>query len=325
MKTLAKIAATVLIVASVFLPPPASAQEYPAKPIRLIVPFVAGGNLDVVTRPYAQKLTQSLKQQFIVDNRPGASGIIGTQAVAKSPPDGYTYLMVSTIALTTPILMANVTSYDPVRDFSPISNIATIPQILVVHRSLPVKTVGELIALAKARPGQLNYATGGNGSSSHLATELFARQANIRLERIAYKSGEPAFIGLMAGNASLMFNNISTSLTHIAAGRLKALAVTSANRSPLLPDVPTVGETLPGYVAVQFNGIFAPARTPREIISRMHAETVKFVEMPDMKVLYFQQGMDLVSSSSPEQFDEFIKAEYRRWAKVIQDAGIRAD
>lgn len=327
MKMLANLTAipAALVIASVPLLPHVHAQEYPTKPIRLIVPFVAGGNLDVVTRPLAQKLTQSFGQQVIVDNRPGASGIIGTQAVAKSPPDGYTYLMSATILVTTPTIMATVPSYDPIRDFSGVSTIALIPQILVVHPSLPVKNVKELIALAKARPGELNYASGGTGSSSHLATELFTRQANIRLTRIPYKSSGPALVDLLGGNVSLMFDNISTSLSHINAGRLKVLAVTSTNRSPLLPNVPTTGETLPGYVAVQFNGMFAPARTPREIISRMHAEIVRFVEMPDMKTLYSRQGVALVSSSSPEQFNEFVRAEYTRWTKVIQDAGIKSD
>ena len=322
--TMAAISAAAVI-ASASLSLHVRAQDYPTKPIRLIVPFVAGGNLDVVTRPLAQKLTQSLGQQVIVDNRPGASGIVGTQAVVKSPPDGHTFLMSATILVTTPTIMATVPSYDPVRDVTGVSTVALIPQILVVHPALPVKGVKELIALAKAHRGQLNYASGGTGSSSHLATELFARQANIRLERILYKSSAPALIDLLGGNVPLMFDNISTSLSHISAGKLKGLAVTSTNRSSLLPNVPTVGESLPGYVAVQFNGMFAPAKAPREIITRMHAEIVKFVQMPDMKTLYTQQGVTLVSSPSPEQFNEFVKAEYTRWTKVIQDAGIKAD
>ena len=299
------------------------AQEYPTKPIRLIVPFAAGGNLDVVTRPLAQVLTQTLGQQVLVDNRAGASGIVGTQAVAKAAPDGYTLLMSATILVTTPTIMANVPSYDPIRDFKGISTVAIIPQILVVHPSLPAQNVKELIALAKAQPGKLNYASGGTGSSSHLATELFARQAGISIARISYKSSAPALTDLIGGTVSLMFDNISTSIGQINAGRVRVLAVTTANRSPLLPNVPTAAESLPGYVAAQFNGMFAPAKLPREIIMRLHSEIRKFVEMPDMKKLYADQGVTLVSSTSPEQFDDFVKVEYARWTKVIQEAGIK--
>ena len=317
----AKAACVALVMASGA--PCAHAQDYPNKPIRLIVPFAAGGNLDVVTRPLAQVLTQTLGQQVLVDNRAGASGIVGTQAVAKAAPDGYTLLMSATILVTTPTIMANVPSYDPIRDFKGISTVAIIPQILVVHPSLPAQNVKELIALAKAQPGKLNYASGGTGSSSHLATELFARQAGISIARISYKSSAPALTDLIGGTVSLMFDNISTSIGQINAGRVRVLAVTTANRSPLLPNVPTAAESLPGYVAAQFNGMFAPAKMPREIIARLHSEIRKFVEMPDMKKLYGDQGVTLVSSPSPEQFDDFVKAEYARWTRVIQEAGIK--
>jgi len=303
----------------------AQAQQYPSKPIQLVVPFAAGGNLDVVTRPLAQELSKRFGQPVYVDIKPGASGILGTQKVAKAAPDGYTLLMSATILVTTPTIMSNVTSYDPVNDFRGISMLGIVPQVLIVNPSLPVKNIPELLQLAKSQPGKLNYGSGGTGSSSHLATELFARQAGISLKRIPYKSSAPALTDLIGGQTSMMFDNLSTAIPHIKSGRLKALAVTTAARSPLLPDVPTASDSMPGYVAAQFNGIFAPAKAPKEIIARLHAEMLKFVELPAMQSLYAQQGVILMASPSPEQFDEYVKAEYVRWTKVIKEAGIKEE
>jgi tripartite-type tricarboxylate transporter receptor subunit TctC len=261
---------------------------------------------------------------MIVENRPGASATIGTENVARSAPDGYTYLMVAPSFLIAPMMMRNA-PYDPVGDFSGVSLIATLPQMLVVHPSLPVKSVRELVALAKARPGELNCVTSGNGSGSHLAMELFKRQAGVRMTRIAYNGDAPAMIHLLGGQVSLKFDNLSTSIPHVSAGRLRALGVTSPNRSALLPDVPAISETLPGYAASIFNGMVAPAGTPKEIVARIHGEIVKFVQMPVVRSRFEQQGVELQSSPAPEQFTGYIKTEFVRWAKIIQDAGITAE
>jgi len=300
-----------------------SGQAYPAKPIRLVVSVAPGGNLDLVGRAVAQKLTESLGRPMIVENRPGANTIIGVENVARSAPDGYTYLMVAPSFLIAPMMMRNA-PYDPVRDFSGVSLIASLPQMLVVHPSLPVKSVRELIALARARPGELNCVTSGNGSGSHLAMELFNRQAGVRMTRIAYNGDAPAMIQLLGGQVSLKFDNLSTSIPHVNSGRLRALGVTSPNRSALLPEVPAISETLPGYAASIFNGMVAPAGTPKEIVARIHGEIVKFVQMPDVRSRFEQQGVELQSSPAPEQFTGYIKTEFMRWAKVIQDAGITA-
>ncbi len=301
-----------------------SGLAFPAKSLRLVVAVAPGGNMDLMGRAVAQRLTESLGRPVVVENRPGANTTIGSENVARSAADGYSYLMVAPSFLIGPMMMRSP-PFDPVRDFTGVSLIATLPQMLIVHPSLPVKSVRELIALAKARPGELNCATSGNGSGSHLAMELFHRQAAVRMTRIPYNGDAPALIHLLGGQVSLKFENMSTAIAHVHAGRIRALGVTSPKRSALLPEVPAISETLPGYEASIFNGMVAPAGTPKEIVARMHAEIARFVQAPDIRVRFAQQGVELQSSSTPEQFTGYMKAEYARFAKVIREAGITAE
>ena len=302
----------------------AQAQPYPTRPIRLIVSVQPGGNLDLIGRAVADKISEGLGQRMIVENRPGGNTTIGFGAAARAAPDGYTYIMVAQSALVAAKMMRNP-PYDPVRDFAGVSLIATLQLMLVVHPSLPVKSVKEFIAFAKARPGELNSATSGNGSGSHLALALFSRMAGVRIMRIPYNGDGPAIVDLLGGQVPVKFDNLSTSLQHVRGGKLRALGVTSVTRSALLPDVPAISETLPGFQASIFNGMLAPAATPPEIIARVHAEIVKFVNAPESRTRYANQGTELQSSATPAEFTAYIKSEYARWAKVIDDVGIKAE
>lgn len=300
------------------------AQPFPVKPIRLTVPSAPGGNLDIVGRGVAQKLTEGLGRSVIVENRPGGNSTIGGDYVGRSAPDGYNLLMVAPSFLVAPMLMRNP-PFDPVRDFAGVSLIATLPQMLIVHPSLPVKSVREFIALAKARPGELNCSSSGNGSGSHLAMELFARQAGVRFTRIPFTGDAPALVQLLGGQVSLKFDNLSTAIPHVRAGRLRALGITSPQRSALLPDVPPISDTLPGYEASIFNGMVAPAGTPKDVLSRLQGEIVRFVQTPESRNRFAQLGVELQSSTTPEQFSSYLKIEHGRLTKLIQDAGITPD
>jgi len=302
----------------------AQAQAYPTKPIRLIVSVQPGGNLDLIGRSVADKVSEGLGQRMFVENRPGANSTIGLASVARSAPDGYTFVMVAQSALVAARMMRNP-PYDPVRDFAGVSLIATLPQMLVVHPSLPVKSVKDLIALAKARPGEVNCGSSGNGSGSHLALELFNRMAGVRIMRIPYNGDGPAIIDLLGGQVPVKFDNLSTSLSHVRAGKLRPLGVTSPTRTALLPEVPAISETVPGFQASIFNGMMAPAGTPPEILNRVHAEIVKFVQAPEIRNRFANQGVELQASTTPEQFTAFIKTEYARWTKVLEEAGIKAE
>ncbi len=302
----------------------ARAQAYPAKPIRLIVSVQPGGNLDLMGRSVADHVSAGLGQRMYVENRPGANSTIGLAAAARSAPDGYTFVMVAQSALIAAMMMKNP-PYDPVRDFAGVSLIATLPQMLVVHPSLPVKSVRDLIALARARPGELNCSSSGNGSGSHLALELFNRMAGVRIMRIPYNGDGPAIIDLLGGQVPMKFDNLTTSLAHVRAGRLRPLGVTSPMRIALLPDVPAISETVAGFQASIFNGMMAPAATPPEILARVHAEIVKFVAAPDIRNRFASQGVELQASTTPGEFTAYIKAEYAKWAKVINEAGIKAE
>ncbi len=312
-------AATLLAVANCGA---AMAQTYPTRPVRVVVSVQPGGNLDLIGRATAQWLTQSLGRQVIVENRPGANSMIGIDHVAKSAPDGHTLLMIAQSFLVGPKMAGN-SPFDPLRDFAPISQIATLPLFLVVHPSMPVRTVKELIDFAKARPGQVNYATSGNGSGSHLAMELFRRQADVRMERIPYNGDGPALVNLLGGQVPVKFDNLSTSIGHVKAGRLRAVGVTTPKRTDLMPQVPAIAETLPGFAASIFNGIVAPAATPKEIVVRLHADVLNFTRSPEHRDRFRQLGVDLQGSATAEQFAEFLKAEDARYAKVIDEAGIR--
>lgn len=302
----------------------AGAQTYPTKPMRLIVGAAPGGNLDIVGRAVAQGLSDALGQRMLVENRPGANAAIGAQYVGKSAPDGYTLLMMASTFTNAPSLMRNI-PYDPVRDFTGVSLVAYIPQVLVVHPSLPVKTVRELIALAKSQAGKLNYASSSLGSGSYMAMELFKRQAGINLVRIGYNGDAPALVDLVGGHVPIKFDNFTTSVPHIKSGRLRPLGVSSPKRSALLPDVPPVGDTVPGFEASIYNGIVAPAATPREVVARLHGEIVKFVQIPEIRSQFAQQGVDLQASPTPEHFTAYLKSETARAAKMLQEAGIKPE
>ena len=304
----------------------ASAQpNYPSKAIRYVVPFPAGGPLDIVARAIGQDLNKAWNQPVIIDNRPGAGGNIGADYVAKAAPDGYTILMgaVSTHAIN-PTLYSKL-PYDPIKDFAPVTLITSVPNVLVVHPSLPVKTVKDLIALAKARPGQLNFASGSTGSAGHLAGELFNSMAGVQMTHIPYKGAAPAVIDLIAGHVSLMFDNLASALPNIKAQRVRAIAVTTLTRSPLLPNVPTISESgLKGFDVSTWFGIFAPAGTPPELVNKLNVEVVRILHTNEMRERLAALGAE-PAGNKPDEFLAFIKAEIPKYAKVIKASGARAD
>ena len=301
------------------------AQPFPAKPVRIVVPVAAGGNLDNVTRAVAQKLTEQLGRPIIVENRAGASGIVGAEFVAKSTADGYTYLSIANTFASSPALVRGV-GYDPVKDFAGVSLMGALPQILVLHPSVPARSVKEIVALAKRQPGALTYGTAGTGATGHIAGELFSIQAGIRMTHVPYKGNAPALIDVLGGQISLMFDTISTSIPHVKAGKLRALGVTSPQRSPLLPDLPTISEAgLPGYEAAIFNAIIAPAATPSEIRVRMQSEIARAVRDPELYARFLQQGVELAASASADECTRFIRAEVEKYVKLVKQAGIQPE
>lgn len=302
----------------------ATAQSYPARPIKLIVSVQPGGNLDLMGRAIADYASAGLGQRMYVENRPGANSTIGLSALARSAPDGYTFAMLAQSGLIAAMMMKNP-PYDPLRDFAGVSLLATLPQLLVVHKSLPVTSVKQLIALAKARPAEMNCSSSGNGSGSHLALELFNKMAGVRITRIPYNGDGPAIIDLIGGQVPMKFDNMSTALQHVRAGQLRALGITTPARSALLPEVPAISETVPGYQMSIFNGLIAPAATPPEILARVHAEVVKFTTSPDVRARFAGQGVDLQASASAAHFTDYLKSDYGKWAKVLEDAGIRPE
>jgi tripartite-type tricarboxylate transporter receptor subunit TctC len=302
----------------------AIAQPYPAKPVRFIVPYAAGGGVDIVTRTLAQKLTEIAGQSFVVDNRPGGNANIASEAVARAAPDGYTLLMGSPANAVNGSLFKKL-PYDILRDFAPVSLIGYGPLVLVVHPSVPARTVKELVALCKARPGQINYASGGNGTSQHLAGELLRVTTGISVVHVPYKGAAPAMVDLIGGQIAFMFNNTLEVLPYARAGRLRPLAVASAQRSAVLPEVPTFAQSgYDGFEATVWWGVLAPAATPRDVIARLNAEIVKALRAPDMKEKFTALGAE-TTGSTPEQFGEFLKNEVTKWAGVIKASGIRAD
>jgi tripartite-type tricarboxylate transporter receptor subunit TctC len=304
----------------------AAAQgAYPNKPVRIVVPFPAGGTTDLLARSAAQKLSEAWSQQVIVDNRPGAAGNIGSELVAKSPGDGYTLLMgtVGTHAINAS-LYAKM-PYDHVKDFVPVILVAGVPNVLVVHPSVPVNSVQELIAYAKANPGKLNFASSGNGTSIHLSGELFKTMTGVQMAHIPYKGSAPAITDLLGGQVQLMFDNLPSALPYIKAGKLRALAVTSTTRAPALPDAPTVAESgVPGFEASSWFGLLAPAGTPRDVVIKINGEVAKWLDSPDAKEKLAAQGAN-VASGSPEDFAKHIQTETAKWAKVVKDSGAKID
>ncbi len=298
-----------------------AAETFPSRPIRLISPFAAGGGNDMISRAVAQALTRNLGHSVVVDNRPGANTIIGMELVAKSPPDGYTLIMTGSTVAINATLHANL-PYDSLRDFAAVTQIAATPLIVAVHPSLPVAGVRELIALAKARPGELNFPSAGVGNVSHLAGELFNVMAGVRLVHVPYKGSAPATADLLAGRVSVVFNSAFAMLPFVKSGRLRALAVSGRARSALLPAVPTVNEAgVPGYDASTWYGLLAPAATPRAVIDRLQAETVKALTADDVRRRLIEDGLEPVGST-PAEFGAYIRTEIAKWARVISVAGI---
>lgn len=302
----------------------AQAQGYPGKPIRIVVPFPPGGGTDIVARILTQKLSESFGANFVIDNRAGAGGSIGTEMVAKAPPDGYTLGIVSGSHAINPSLYSKL-PFDAVRDFAPVTMLVSGPGLLVVHPSLPVKTVKELIALAKGKPGQLNYASAGNGTPPHLAGELFKSMAGVDMVHVPYKGNTPAFVDLISGQVSLSFPTIPSALPHVQAGRLRALAVTSRKRSAVMPQLPTIAESgLPGYDTSSWFGMLAPAGTPREIVRKLQQESAKVLQLRDVREKLLSQGLE-PAGSTPEEFAATIESEIAKWAKVVKASGARVE
>ena len=306
--------------------PVAFAQSgYPSRSVRLVVPFPPGGTTDILARAAAQKLTEVLGQQVIVDNRPGAGGNIGAELVAHAPPDGYTLLMgtVGTHAINASLY--SKMPYDHIKDFAPVILVAGVPNVLVVTPSLPVNSVQELIAYAKANPGKLNFASSGNGTSIHLSGELFKSLTGVTMTHVPYKGSALALTDLVGGQVQLMFDNLPSSLAFIKAGKLRALAVTSATRAAALPDVPTMVEAgVPGFEATAWFGILAPAGTPRDVVTRLNGEVAKWLASPEAREKLMAQGA-IAAGGSPEDFAHHIAAETTKWAKVVKESGAKID
>lgn len=304
---------------------PVQAQTYPSRPIRFIVPFAAGaGVLDIMARIVGQHLGTATGQQVVIDNRPGAGGNVGAEVAAKATPDGYTMLMGAVALVVSPYLYAKL-PFDPLTDLVPVTQVNSAPLMLVVHPSLPVKSVAELIAYAKARPGQLNYGSGGVGATPFLATELFKSMAGIDVTHVPYRGGAPALADLVAGQLSFMIENVPGTLPLVRDGKLRALAITSRQRLALVPDLPTMEEAgVPGYEMIGWNGIFVPKATPPEIVTRLNAELVKVLRSADVGEQLAKLGAVPVGDS-PEQFGAFVKAESARWGKIIKDLGIKPE
>ena len=303
---------------------PVHAQDYPAKPVRVVVPFPPGGGTDVVARMVMQKLSERLNANFVIENRSGAGGMIGTEIVAKSAADGYTLAMVSGSHAINPGLYKKM-AYDAVYDFSPITLLVSGPALLVVHPSVPAKNVRELIAVAKARPGKLHYASAGNGTPPHLAAELFKSMAGIDMVHVPYKGNALAFTDLISGQVSLSFPTIPSALPQVKSERLRALAVTSARRTTVLPELPTIAESgVRGYEASSWYGLLAPASTPAAITGKLNQAVVQIVHQPEMKERFREQGLDPVGNT-PAEFTKLLHAEIAKWRKVIAAAGAKVD
>lgn len=307
------------------LPFAAAAQTYPSKPVRLIVPFAPGGATDVIARLAGQKLSEQLGQPFLVDNRPGANGNIGTEVAVKSAPDGYTLVMSydGTMAINPSVYRKM--PFDPVKDLAPVASVAQLPLLMVVHPSVPAKTLPEFVALAKSRPGSVNYSSAGYGSAGHLAAELFRGRAGIDIVHVNYKGGGQAVQDLLSGQIQMLMTGLTTADGHLKAGKLRAIAFTSGKRMPGLPDTPTFEEGgYPGLVVMSWYGILAPAGTPSDIIRRLNAELNKAIQSPDVVARLTSLGTE-PTGGTPEQFGATIKSDIARWAKVVETAGIKID
>jgi tripartite-type tricarboxylate transporter receptor subunit TctC len=303
----------------------AFAQSFPSKPVRLVVPLVPGGNQDIVARAIAEEMSKGLGQQVIVENRPGQSAIVGTQFVKGAAADGYTLLSVAVTFSRVPAVV-KAAGYDPRSDFTGVSLVCRIPQVLVVNAGNPAKSVQELIAQAKSEPGRISYGSSGNGSTGHVAAELFMRMTGTKLLHITYKGNAQTLIDVMGGQITMMFDQVSTSAGQIKAGKLRGLGVTTLTRSAVLPDVPTLDEQgLKGFEDVTWNGIVAPAGTPRDVLARLHGEIARATGQPEFRKKYLERGIEIVASDSPEAFSTYIRSEADAFVKLVKDAGIAVE
>jgi tripartite-type tricarboxylate transporter receptor subunit TctC len=322
--TTRKAAFTAVTIAACVVVSDAGAQSYPTKPVRVIVPWSAGSGTDLMSRSLAAKMTDALGQQVIVDNRGGAGAIIGSEVAAKSPADGYTLYIGGSVSMAvSPVLYTKVI-YDPVRDFAPVSLVSQFFNALSVHPSVPVKNVKELIVLGRSESGALLMGSAGNGSTSHLAGELFKKMTNVRMTHVPYKSGGQLVIGVVSGESHLSFSPVSTALTHMKTGKLRTLGVTSLKRLPSLPDLPTVAETVPGYEFGGWQAVFVPAGTSPEVVRRLNAAILKAIHTAEFRDYLAREGSELVGST-PEQLATFLRAEVTKNADLIRSAGIRAE
>ncbi|HEY6239833.1 MAG TPA: tripartite tricarboxylate transporter substrate binding protein [Burkholderiales bacterium] len=305
---------------------PAHAQSYPIRPIRMVVGFPPGGGTDVVARIVSPKLSENLGQPVVIENRPGATGTVAAAMVAKSPPDGYTIMMghVSVNAIA-PSLFPNL-QYDVMKDFAPVTLAASVPHFVVVHPSLPVHSISELIAYAKARPGQLSFPSAGNGSTPHLAGEIFKSMAGVNLVHVPYKGSGQSMADLLAGQHQVAFDTAPASAAYVRSGRMRVLGVSSAKRVPEYPDVPTLAEAgVPGYEVITWYGVFAPGGTAPAIVGRLHTEIAKAMDAPDTRARLAEAGADGTVTRSPEEFAAMVRADTARYAKIIKDAGLKID
>jgi tripartite-type tricarboxylate transporter receptor subunit TctC len=302
------------------------AQPYPSKTVRIVVGFAPGGSTDVTARIIAQELTRMWGQQVVVDNRPGASGMIGAELAAKSAPDGYILLVSPQTSIVVAPLLFKKMAYDPIKDFATVAVVGSTPQLLVIHPSLPPKNFKEFAAFAKANASHLSFGSGGIGSTPHMAGELLNSALGIRTTHIPYKGENPALADVLGGQVPFMFSNLPIGLPHVKAGKLRALAITSLQRSQLAPEFPTIAESgIPGFDTATWSGLYLPAATPREIVTRVHADVMKALNLPDVKQRMFNQGIDPGTATTPETHAAFVKAEIVRWGKVIREAGVKAE
>jgi len=303
---------------------PVHAAEFPTKPLRIIVPFPPGGTTDILARLVGPKLTESMKQTVLVDNRGGASGMIGGELIAKAPPDGHTMGIIISLHAISPALFAK-SPIDPNRDFAPITLGISVANVISVHPSLPVTSIPALVKLAKAQPGKLSFGSAGTGTGVHLTGELFKSVARVDITHVPYKGGGPALTDLIAGQIPMGVQNISTVVPYVRGGKIRALGLTSLERSPALPDLPTVAaQGYPGFEAKEWYGFVAPGGTPRAVVTRLHQELVRAIQLPDVRSRLVDLGSDIVADT-PEQFEAFMKSELTKWSKLIKEAGIRLE